>query len=459
MGFSFPDNFRESVANVIKDWDAFAKAHEEESPVSIRINPGKISGPFELDPVPWNPNGYYLNRRPHFTMDPWFQAGVYYPQEPGSMMLDHILRQLPLERGNLRVLDLCAAPGGKSTLILDWLDGEGFLVCNEVIGKRARILRENLDKWGHANRLVTNSDPVHFGKLGKVFDIVVIDAPCSGEGMFRKTPDAVQMWNEDIVEHCHQRQLRIVRDALECLKPGGFLIYSTCTYNTRENEEVLAPIKDEFDAQPVSIDAPSQWGIYSSERHGIPSYRFLPHRLNSEGFCISVLQMPAVSRRIKKDKRIKKQSATRAASGEVIGPWLLSPQRFAWLEHRKQNFFLPADMYEFAHHIAAKIHVLTIGTEAGRIIRGELIPAAPLALSVDLDSAYLTSVALSDDQIIDYLCKRDIREVAVKNGWTLCTYRGMTIGWAKTVDGKLKNHWPKEWRIVHAANSIEVAIK
>lgn len=458
MGLSLPDKFRESVADVIEGWSAFEKAHGEESPVSIRINPNKFTGTLDLPQVPWNQNGYYLKQRPHFTMDPWFHAGVYYPQEPGSMMLDHVLRQLPVEKENLRVLDLCAAPGGKSSLILDWLDGDGFLVSNEVIGKRARILRENLDKWGHANRLVSNSDPKHFGKLGKVFDIVVIDAPCSGEGMFRKEADALNMWSEDLVEHCHQRQRRILNDALACLKPGGFLIYSTCTYNTRENEEVLAPLLKEHGARSVSLDIPESWDISVTDRHGIFGCRCFPHRVLSEGFFIAALQLPGQSEKKPQKKKSKRQSSSKIKVAEPVTSWLTQPDRFSTIEHHRQTYFLPRAFQSWVLELAAKIHVLTIGVEAGKIIREILVPAAPMALSLDLNQEHLTSLELTDDQVIDYLCKQDIQMVSANNGWTLCKYRQMPIGWAKTVEGKLKNHWPKEWRIRHSSNSIAQVI-
>lgn len=236
----FPEAFKQRVENDPFLGTPLLEALNQTAPVSVRLHPLKQKAALTFsEKIAWCEHAFYLKERPSFTLDPLFHAGCYYPQEAGSMVLDTVLKQLDLP-SEPSILDLCAAPGGKSTLIASFLNNNGLLVSNEVIQARARILTENTTKWGYTNTVVTNNDPKDFERLNEFFDVIVVDAPCSGEGMFRKDLKARDEWSEENVQICSSRQKRIVMDVWDSLKPGGFLIYSTCTFNSAENEDTIS---------------------------------------------------------------------------------------------------------------------------------------------------------------------------------------------------------------------------
>ena len=244
---------------------AFCEALSKESPVSIRVNRLKTDAvPEGGHRVPWCDTGYYLSSRPAFTFDPLFHAGCYYVQEASSMFLEQVLKQYVHEP--VVMLDLCAAPGGKSTLARSVLPEGSLLVANEVMRNRVQVLAENVTKWGHPDTVVLNNDPADFAQLGELFDVILTDVPCSGEGMFRKDPVAVEEWSKENVALCWQRQRRIVSDIWPCLKPGGLLIYSTCTYNREENEDNVAWIAEELGAEMLPVEVQPEWGSREKAR-------------------------------------------------------------------------------------------------------------------------------------------------------------------------------------------------
>ncbi len=276
-------------------FERFLKAFEEESPVSIRLNPEKTSGMSVVagEAVPWCRNGYYLKQRPNFTMDPLLHAGCYYVQEASSMFLDQVLAQCSsLLSDAASALDLCAAPGGKSTLLRSALPHRCVLYSNEPIRNRASILRENVEKWGGANHIVTNCYPRDYRASKFCFDVILCDVPCSGEGMFRKDPATIGEWSPQQVEKCWRLQREIVADAWQCLNPGGLLIYSTCTFNTQENEENIRWLLSEYDAEVVPIDVKPEWNITGSLLEGFnePVYRFIPGITRGEGLFLCVVR-------------------------------------------------------------------------------------------------------------------------------------------------------------------------
>ena len=283
-------------------FSGYLEAFNEEAPVSIRLNPKLYPGarPQPQKPptgawpqyqVSWCPEGYYLEGRPQFTFDPLFHAGCYYVQEAASMFVCHILRELSI-LSPLNVLDMCAAPGGKSTAMLSVLPEGSMLVSNEPIPTRAQILLENITKWGAKNCTVTNNYPRDFKKAKAKFDLILCDVPCSGEGMFRKDPATISEWSLQNVEKCWRLQREIVADAWECLNPGGILIYSTCTFNTKENEENVRWIMDTYDAEPLDIPTDPSWHITGSLLEGFdaPVYRFIPGITRREGLFVWVLR-------------------------------------------------------------------------------------------------------------------------------------------------------------------------
>ena len=280
-----PELFIERTKALLLDgYEAFEKALFSPPPVSIRVNNEKLDYQPSEDKVPWSENGYYLAERPLFTADPFLHAGVYYVQEASSMFLEYIAKVL-FQNANT-VLDLCAAPGGKSSLLSQILPFDSLLVCNEVITSRALILRENIIKWGNSNVIVSNNVPKDFGKLSSFFDVLVVDAPCSGEGMFRKNPKVAEEWSVQNVKINAKRQKDILQDSWNCLKNKGLLVYSTCTFNKEENEDNIAWIIENLGAKVLKIDVSQFDGIVETNY----GYRFYPHKVKGEGFFISVLQ-------------------------------------------------------------------------------------------------------------------------------------------------------------------------
>lgn len=298
MMIQLPKEFIHTTKELMGEerFERYLQSFEEETPVSIRLNPKKSSGltAIEGELVPWCRDAFYLKNRPGFTFDPLFHAGCYYVQEAASMFLDEVLRQLSSlypSPVTLHALDLCAAPGGKSTLLRSALSEECALYSNEPMRNRASILLENVTKWGYENHFVTNLFPKDYRKSKMKFDLILCDVPCSGEGMFRKDEATIKEWSPQNVEKCWQLQREIVSDAWECLNNGGILIYSTCTFNTKENEENILWMMDELGAKVLPIEIKPEWNITGSLLEGFlePVYRFIPGITRSEGLFMCVL--------------------------------------------------------------------------------------------------------------------------------------------------------------------------
>ena len=370
---TLPEAFIEQTRAVMGD-DRFARflaAFDEEPPVSIRLNPMKTKVDEQLsgEAVPWCPLGTYLPSRPNFTFDPLFHAGCYYVQEAASMFLYEVLCQqiVNSKLSNSKCLDLCAAPGGKSTLLRSLLPDDCVLYSNEPVRQRASILLENITKWGHPNSIVTNNYPRDYRKSGLTFDLILCDVPCSGEGMFRRDPATIAEWSPQNVERCWQLQRDIVSDAWQCLRPGGLLIYSTCTFNTKENEENIRWMLEQYaDARVLPVVTQPEWHITGSLLEGFsqPVYRFIPGITRSEGLFVCVLRKEGqalaaneVSNHAQGRKQNKKQaesqlkilsvplpdkerSAKSTAENNISIP-LTYPQAIAYL--RGEALVLPAD--------------------------------------------------------------------------------------------------------------------
>lgn len=289
---NLPSEFIERTRQLMgeAECNALCRALQADEPVSIRTNTGKNApAPPQAHPVPWTDNGFYLNRRPAFTFDPLFHAGFYYVQEAASMFIAQAVRRYV--NRPVVMLDLCAAPGGKSTLVRNCLPQGSLLVANEVMRARSQVLAENLIKWGNPEVIVTNNDPADFSRLEERFDVILTDVPCSGEGMFRKDDRAISEWSSEGVELCWKRQRRIVADIWPCLKQGGILIYSTCTFNREENEDNVAWIASTLGAEVLPVDTETEWGITGNlTGEDFPVYRFLPHHTSGEGLFVAVLR-------------------------------------------------------------------------------------------------------------------------------------------------------------------------
>ncbi len=431
----------------------FKEGLERPTQTSIRVNrmkPADIS--FSKRPIPWAHDGYFLEERPSFTGDPSFHAGAYYVQEASSMFISHILESQQIPKGVY--LDLAAAPGGKSTLLSSYLGEEGLLVANEVIAARAQILKENLIKWGLGNTVVTNNDPEHFGPLEGFFDLVLVDAPCSGEGMFRKDPQARAEWSPDHVNLCSARQKRIVDKAGELVKGGGYLLYSTCTFNEKENEEILRFLTEEFAFEPVRISLDPSWGIVetevSTEESTFYGYRFFPHKVAGEGFFITVLRRPegAYAQEAPATKEFKHHSLKRAGEKES-----------AVLEQEvggdgSGKFYLLQEAYfringSYARAVEKLAQVLSIryfGVELGKKQGKEWIPSHEWALST-LPKNGFPQQELTMEEALDFLRKKEQSFAELPLGWVLLTYQNLPLGWIKNLGKRVNNYYPKEWRI------------
>ena len=292
-----PDDFIRETRLLMGEarFNSFMEAFDEEPPTSIRLNTKKISQAVSSSMIPWCPEGYYLEGRPSFTFDPLFHAGCYYVQEAASMFVCHVLRSVLPSASfvtAIEALDMCAAPGGKSTALLNVLPADSLLVSNEPIPTRAQILLENISKWGAANCIVTNNYPRDFRKAKTRFDVILCDVPCSGEGMFRKDSATIGEWSIRNVEKCWCLQREIIADAWECLNPGGIFIYSTCTFNTKENEENVRWLIDTCDAEILEVPTKPEWHITGSLLEGFdaPVYRFIPGITQSEGLFMAVFR-------------------------------------------------------------------------------------------------------------------------------------------------------------------------
>lgn len=433
-----------------EQWNDFVEALEQPSPTSIRINKGKYTKTEAYsEPVLWCKDGYYLAERPSFTFDPLFHTGAYYVQEASSMIIGQVFQQY-VGNGNVKVLDLCAAPGGKSTHIASLITPDSVLVANEVIRNRANILSENIIKAGHPNVIVTNNDPADIGKLTQVFDVILIDAPCSGEGMFRKDPQAIEEWSLANVQLCKERQQRIVADVWETLCPGGILIYSTCTYNTHENEENVQWMKDTFGAEILPLDLPDEWNIHGAFNSGNSVYHFLPHLTRGEGFFLAVLRKSG-DREDETDfapKKSKKQPKSKSISlDSVYKNWIKRNEEYSFFERSGSWFAFPERNFDFFEYIVSQLKLVSAGIRLGDVKGKDFIPDHSLAMSQTLNKDAFTLLEVDKKTAIAYLRKEALIFPDSSKGYLLLTYSGIPIGFVKNIGNRANNLYPNEWRI------------
>ncbi|MGX7690004.1 methyltransferase RsmF C-terminal domain-like protein [Flectobacillus sp. BAB-3569] len=458
---SLPQALLDSLSQVTGyQADSFIKTHElGESPTSIRINPDKINTPPAhlniQSPVLWNQYGYYLNARPAFTFDPYFHAGTYYVQEASSMFLEYAVKQSVDLDEDLRVLDLCAAPGGKSTLLASLLSPDSLLVSNEVIKSRANILVDNMSKWGLTNTYVTNNDPKDFSRIGGYFDLIVVDAPCSGSGLFRRDPEAVVEWSLDNVAMCSQRQQRILADVWDSLKEGGILLYSTCSYSEAENETIMDWVVDNLSAKNIVLDKKDtdtiqQWGIVRTEspEHKAIGYRFYPDQAKGEGFFMAAFQKTKSDYKPFHRPHIKPQR-TKSFKHEksVLSQWITDLENYMWFE-KNDNFYLINPEHESDLKILqSNLYIKKAGILLGQIGAKDLIPEHELALSTIL-SEQVPILNVSYEQAIAYLRKDDFVPDTNQRGWCGIAYEEHILGWGKALGNRFNNYYPKELRIL-----------
>ncbi len=423
--------------------------------VSVRVNPAKGGATFAgAAPVAWCPEGVYLPERPSFTLDPRLHQGRYYVQEAASMFHAHIGRTLfPDGSAPVRMLDACAAPGGKTTALLSVLPAGSVAVANEYVPARAAVLRENIVKWGHPGVIVTRGDTAPLGSLRETFDLIVADVPCSGEGMIRKDPVAAAQWNPRLVEECAALQRDIADSLVPALKPGGVMIYSTCTFNRRENEEAVSRLIDTHGLESVAIPVDPSWGITEGIGTDAACYRFIPGRTRGEGLFVAVLRKPGLlvpsspsaSRRDRRDNKARKALP-------------VPPQVEGWLDPAAGPFTItatpervtafPAAHADLLARVAAKTDVIHEGVPLATVKGRDLIPAHALALSGAYRRGAFPEASLPLGEALSYLRGEAVAlPEGTPRGFVAVTFEGQPLGWVKNLGNRCNNLYPAPYRI------------
>ena len=455
---TFPQAFKTQMQSLLNEaeYASFESAYEEKASISIRINKEKFTSVVSLPKVPWTTTGFYLEERPVFTLDPLFHAGVYYVQEASSMFLEQAFVQHIDLTSDLNVLDLCAAPGGKSTHILSLINDNSLLVSNEVIKSRAYILKENIQKWGAGNVVVTNSDPERFSGLRDFFDVIVVDAPCSGEGLFRKDENAMKEWSPENVQLCAARQQRIVAAVWEALKPGGILVYSTCTFNKKEDEENLDWMLSDFEAETLPIQL-RDWLITEvrSEKGGI-GYKFFPHKTKGEGFFMSVLQKQK-HEDIRSNSKKQKNPFTSVPKeiDATLNNWLKKDTQLKKVLFGEQVLAIPSNKTEEVVALANQLHIISCGLEVAELKKKNSIPLPALALSKDLNKEEFPIIDLEYKEALLFLAREHFETELPEGDWILVCYKNHPLGWLKKINNRFNNYYPVDWRIRMNVADIE----
>ena len=426
-----PEAFLERIKTQLgEEYEDFLKSLERPRAVALRFNPLKGEQPvmpFVADPVPWEPMGYYYDPEARPGLHVYHEAGVYYLQEASAMAPVALLDPQPGEK----VCDLCAAPGGKTTQIAGRMAGEGFLLCNEINPKRAKILSRNIERMAVRNALVTNEHPENLAKrFAGFFDRVLVDAPCSGEGMFRKEEAAVTDWSVETVEMCARRQAEILHSAAKMVKPGGRLVYSTCTFAPEEDEMAVAAFLEAHpEFEPENLEAP--WFVPGENG----SHRMWPHKLLGEGHFAAVLkktgtedddvEIPAGEKLPKEWLSFARELGIRLPEGKAVS-------------FGQNLFWAPVEMPDIR-----RLKVMRPGLELGTVKKDRFEPAHALALWLK-DCANVQDYPADSAEMKEYI-HGNVVPSKVK-GWCLVTADGYAIGWGKGDGNVLKNHYPKGLR-------------
>lgn len=412
-----PDRFKDQMMELLgEEADRFFTAMDEAPAISIKLNRRKtenpnVTGYTDLEPVKWCNHGFYLAQRPVFTLNPLLHAGVFYVQDASSMIYEAITEKIipaAFDTGEpLRVLDLCAAPGGKTTSVINAVPDGTLVVANEFVGSRASILKENLIKWGYPDIVVTNSPTSKFSQLKEMFDIVAVDAPCSGEGMMRKEEIAVTQWNEGLQKQCAELQREILADAFETLKPGGFLIYSTCTFNRLENEDNLKWMVENLGLVPVDMEFPESWGIRKGIDTPYPCMLFMPHLTKGEGLFAAVLRKEGDYPRA---RRVKDKA--------------------------------------FVKLLHDKVKVICDGIPRTMLKGKEEVPTTESVLTTDFNPGAIPEVELDKEVALSYLRHEALHlDKDIPKGFVAVKYQGFPLGIVKNLGTRANNLYPAAWRI------------
>jgi len=436
------------------DETAFIKTHQVPADfTAVRLNQFKpfnlAAHPFmqSMTSVDWCQDGYYLTSRPSFVVDPLWHAGAYYVQESSSMFLHTIISQLADTEKYYKVLDLCAAPGGKTTLLANYFKN-GLVVANETIKSRNAILEENCIRWGSDHIVVTQNDPSHFNALPNFFDFIIADAPCSGSGMFRKDPQAIQEWSEENVSHCSQRQVRIIEESIAALQEGGYYIYSTCSYSFDEDEKIMDFIAAIEGMKSVSIQLPAASQIVPtySPKYQAQGFRFYPDKIKGEGFFIAVFQKEKATYTSLFSTPFQFSVLPKKEHASLTAMFVL-PDEFIYIQHQDELIALPIHCYTDLQTIRAHLYVKKMGMRIGVLKGKDLVPAHDLAMSQWTTMPYDNiEVVLTD--ALQFLRRADFKLNGSK-GWHSISYMNCRLGWVKILPNRLNNYYPNSWRILN----------
>lgn len=463
MNTPIPKDFLETSVSIFgRESEEFLASLDSEPSLGIHINAEKMQKtgvviPDNAERVEWTSNGFYLKSRPRFTFDPFLHAGAYYVEEPSSMFVEKALNYIQKDIRIDRALDLCAAPGGKSIMIRNSMKG-GLLVSNEPLSKRAAVLTENLAKWGNPDIIVTSDFPEAFDGLTGFFDLIATDVPCSGEGMFRKDETARSEWSKANVENCVQRQRDILRTIWPTLRKGGYIIYSTCTFNRREDEENVLFIANELGAEIINLETDADWHICGDTTgRNLPVYHFFPHKTRGEGFFLALLKKTSDTPPAENRKSKKKKPETVSADG--FAKWINCKENF---DFHKSKDGITALRKAFADDYAAiseKLNVICAGvrvctekptkfSNSARKPKPQFVPAPGLALSSCLNRKAFPDISLNYSDAIKFLRGESIPPtVYAPRGWVTVSYRNLPLGFANNVGSRLNNSYPPAWRI------------
>ena len=429
------------------------EALDSVSPVAVRLNPAKRGDEgvwSDGEVIEWSVNGRKLKERPSFTLDTAFHAGAYYVQEAASQFIDYVISGEELQ--GKRVLDMCAAPGGKSTIYSTAVGIDGLVVANEYVRTRANVLADNVRKWGMGNVLVTNNAPEHIAQFEGWFDLVAVDAPCSGEGMFRKEEVAREDWSEDAVKMCAARQLSIVREAWQSLKEGGLFIYSTCTFNDDEDEGVLESFIDEMGdvfepSRKIEVD--EKWGVVVGEVGAFQTFRFFPHKTDSEGLFVAVARKAESATQRTPKARKKVMQEVDKNSRKELSRWLQESDKYTYAMVADTIYAYRTEQFKAVQALSEGLTAIYSGVAMGQIFKGKLKPDWALSQYVALERKAVAVVELTEEDALNYLRKRDIAVDDMVDGMNLVTHNGRALGFAKRVGMRSNNLYPNSLKIMN----------
>ncbi len=444
---NIPKEFVDHVKTIIgSEVNELLLALHEKPNAAIRLNPNKPEHALSLGkPVPWCRNGYYLPERPVFTLDPYFHAGHYYPQEPSSMQIATILDHLDLPKEPL-VLDLCAAPGGKTTVLLDKLPHAPLIHAHESVASRAEILRQNIEKWGNTNTLITQGSAETFKSQSIKYDLILVDAPCSGEGMFRKEKAAITQWSKHKISHCAAIQDQLLQIAYDACALGGYIIYCTCTYNLWENEERIKNLqsRNEIETCPLSHTHP---GVIFTYLKNIPTYRCMPHKIDGEGLSFTVIRKVGRSSSYRENKQINRKN-TKNLKIRATADWL--DPRFKDSHDNtligNSIYLVPQNHRALYNEITAHHRTIHAGIPFGKYRGSDFYPAHGLCLNLAMNSN-LPSAEVSRSHALDLLRGLSQGKTDLPDKWLYVRYKQARLMWVKNINGHLKNYVPKNQKI------------